>query len=32
MDSTAQRIPIEGTYNFRDVGGYPAHEDYSDLR
>ena len=22
MDSTAQRIPIEGTYNFRDVGGY----------
>jgi protein-tyrosine phosphatase len=24
MDSTAQRIPIEGTYNFRDVGGYPA--------
>jgi protein-tyrosine phosphatase len=24
MDSTAQRIPVEGTYNFRDVGGYPA--------
>ena len=24
MDSVAQRIPIEGTYNFRDVGGYPA--------
>ena len=24
MDSTAQRIPIAGTYNFRDVGGYPA--------
>lgn len=24
MDSTAQRIPIDGTYNFRDVGGYPA--------
>ncbi|MDR6612821.1 tyrosine-protein phosphatase [Leifsonia sp. 1010] len=24
MDSTAQRIPIEGTYNFRDVGGYPV--------
>ena len=24
MDSTAQRIPIEGTYNFRDVGGYAA--------
>ena len=24
MDSTAQRIPIEGTYNFRDVGGYPT--------
>jgi len=22
MDSTVQRIPIEGTYNFRDVGGY----------
>src|SRR5438034_394341 len=22
MDSTAARIPIEGTYNFRDVGGY----------
>ncbi|MGO4536114.1 tyrosine-protein phosphatase [Leifsonia sp. 2MCAF36] len=22
MDSTAQRIPIAGTYNFRDVGGY----------
>jgi len=24
MDSTAQRIPIDGTYNFRDVGGYPV--------
>jgi len=24
MDSTAQRLPIDGTYNFRDVGGYPA--------
>jgi protein-tyrosine phosphatase len=24
MDSTAQRIPIHGTYNFRDVGGYAA--------
>ncbi|WP_431247137.1 tyrosine-protein phosphatase [Leifsonia xyli] len=24
MDSTAQRIPISGTYNFRDVGGYPV--------
>ena len=24
MDSTAQRIPIAGTYNFRDVGGYPV--------
>jgi len=24
MDSTAQRIPVDGTYNFRDVGGYPA--------
>jgi protein-tyrosine phosphatase len=24
MDSTAQRIPIAGTYNFRDVGGYAA--------
>ena len=24
MDSTAQRIPITGTYNFRDVGGYPV--------
>ncbi|NUU07541.1 tyrosine-protein phosphatase [Leifsonia sp. C5G2] len=24
MDSTGQRLPIDGTYNFRDVGGYPA--------
>jgi protein-tyrosine phosphatase len=24
MDSLAQRIPIDGTYNFRDVGGYAA--------
>ena len=22
--STARRIPVPGTYNFRDVGGYPA--------
>ena len=22
--STARRIPVSGTYNFRDVGGYPA--------
>lgn len=24
MSRTARRIPINGTYNFRDVGGYPA--------
>jgi protein-tyrosine phosphatase len=24
MTTPAQRIPVNGTYNFRDVGGYPA--------
>ncbi|AGW41056.1 hypothetical protein O159_09200 [Leifsonia xyli subsp. cynodontis DSM 46306] len=24
MSTTAERIPVNGTYNFRDVGGYPA--------
>ncbi|MGN6426434.1 MAG: tyrosine-protein phosphatase, partial [Leifsonia sp.] len=24
MSTLAQRIPVNGTYNFRDVGGYAA--------
>ena len=25
-DAVAERIPVNGTYNFRDVGGYPVPE------